>query len=95
MAILSSCLIYHTKERLIMSKRYYLTKKQFKKLDSTVKELFDLIFVSKSFANSYITDICEAECIIPLLKYIQRDIDDVIAMVNYLETKDPDLADIF
>jgi len=78
-----------------MSKRYYLTKKQFKKLDSTVKELFDLIFVSRSFADSYIADICEAECIIPLLKYIQRDIDDIIAVVTYLRTKDPELKDIF
>ena len=78
-----------------MSKRYYLTKKQFKKLASTVQELFDLIFVSKAFADSYIADICEAECIIPLLKYIQRNTEDLFAMVNYLETKDPDLADIF
>ena len=78
-----------------MSKRYILSKNQFKKLNSTTKELFDFLFVTKCFAENYLAEICEADSIIPLIKYMQKIADKLICMMVYIETKDEEIADIF
>ena len=78
-----------------MSKRYFLSKNQFKKPNSTIKELFDFLFIAQCFAENYLAEICEADSIIPLIKYMQKIADKLICMIAYIETKDEEIADIF
>lgn len=54
---------------------------------SLLDEVNSFIYLSKCFSDNYLENICEVRCIVPVLKYIEKNTKNLICMLTYIETK--------